>query len=108
MRFLARVHVTLKPSVLDPQGATVVRALGSLGFDEVSDVRVGKYLELRLTAESAAAAHERVTTMCNHLLANPVIETYDVTLAEDTSAAASSSALPADAEQRHTTAVGSE
>ena len=83
MTFLARVHVTLKPSVFDPQGATVARALGTLGFDEVQDVRVGKYLEVRLSASDEAAARERVAAMCETLLANTVIERYEFTLAEE-------------------------
>jgi phosphoribosylformylglycinamidine synthase len=78
--FCAAVHVTLKPSVLDPQGATIARALGSLGFDEVQDVRAGKYLELRLAAPDEATARRRVAQMCETLLANMVIERYDVTL----------------------------
>jgi phosphoribosylformylglycinamidine synthase len=78
--FLARVHVTLKPSVLDPQGATVMRALGTLGFDEVQDVRVGKYLEVHLSASDEKAARARVAAMCETLLANTVIERYEFTL----------------------------
>jgi phosphoribosylformylglycinamidine synthase PurS subunit len=74
--FRARVEVTLKPTVNDPQGNTVRDALASLGFDGVSDVRVGKYMELRLSAESAAEAERRVDEMCRRLLANPVIEQY--------------------------------
>jgi phosphoribosylformylglycinamidine synthase len=81
--FLARVYVTLKPSVFDPQGATVARALGALGFDVVQDVRVGKYLEVRLSARDEASARQRVAAMCETLLANPVIERYEFTLAEE-------------------------
>lgn len=80
MTFLARVHVTLKPSVFDPQGATVARALGTLGFDEVRDVRVGKYLELHLSASDEASARQRVAAMCETLLANTVIERYEFSL----------------------------
>ncbi|HEY7091894.1 MAG TPA: phosphoribosylformylglycinamidine synthase subunit PurS, partial [Ktedonobacterales bacterium] len=68
MNFLARIQITLKPSVLDPQGAAVTKALGALGFDEVSDVRVGRYLELRLSAPDEAAAKRRVAQMCDALL----------------------------------------
>ncbi len=74
--FLARVEVTLKPAVNDPQGNTVKGALASLGFDSVEDVRVGKYMELRLTAADVAEAERRVDEMCRRLLANPVIEEY--------------------------------
>jgi phosphoribosylformylglycinamidine synthase len=83
MQYRAAISVTLKPSVLDPQGVAVLRALGALGFDEVTDVRVGRYLELRLAAPSEAAARERVTEMCERLLANTVIERYEFSLSEE-------------------------
>lgn len=82
MTFLARVYVTLRPVVNDPQGNTVRDALHSLGFGEVGGVRVGKYLELRLDADGAERATERVTEMCRRLLANPVIEDFRVEIAE--------------------------
>ena len=74
--FLGRVHVTLKPTVNDPQGLTIADGLRSLGFDEVAAVRAGKYIEVRLTADTADAARARIDAMCDKLLANPVIETY--------------------------------
>lgn len=74
----ARVVVTLKKSVLDPQGQAVSRALGSLGFSEVKDVRLGKIIELDLDARDAAEAKRRVEQMCEKLLANTVIEEYRV------------------------------
>jgi phosphoribosylformylglycinamidine synthase len=77
---IARVVVTPKAVVNDPQGLTVKKALGSLGFDEVEDVRVGKYIEVRLEADSEEAAGERVEQMCRRLLANHVIEDYRFTL----------------------------
>ena len=80
--FLARVEVTLKPAVNDPQGNTVKGALAALGFDGLQDVRVGKYMELRLVAESAPAAERRVDEMCRRLLANPVIEDYRYSIEE--------------------------
>jgi len=83
VRFRAGIQVTLKPSVLDPQGVAVLHALGALGFDEVSDVRVGRYLDLRLTATNEAAARTRVSAMCEALLANTVIEQYAFTLGEE-------------------------
>jgi phosphoribosylformylglycinamidine synthase subunit PurS len=83
MTFLARIQITLKPSVLDPQGAAVTKALGALGFDEVSDVRVGRYLEARLVAPNEEAARQRVIQMCDALLANLIIERYEITLAEE-------------------------
>ena len=72
----ARVEVTLKPVVLDPQGDAVLHGLRQLGYDAVSRVRVGKYLELTLTAASQGDAEAMVRQMCDRLLANPVIERY--------------------------------
>ena len=74
----ARVVVTLKKSVLDPQGLAVGRALGSLGFSEVKDVRLGKIIELDLEAKTETEARKRVQEMCEKLLANTVIEEYSV------------------------------
>ena len=76
----ARVHVRLKDGVLDPQGAAIGRALAQLGFAGVGEVRQGKMIELRLDDTEAGAAEARVRAMCERLLANPVIETYSVTL----------------------------
>ena len=76
----ARVEVTLKPVVLDPQGDAVLHGLRQLGFEAVSRVRVGKYLELTLTAASQDAAEAMVRQMCERLLANPVIERYSFTV----------------------------
>jgi phosphoribosylformylglycinamidine synthase len=78
--FIARVHITLKPVVLDPQGDTVLAALHQLEFPGVSSVRVGKYLEISLQAESMDDASALVRRMCDQLLANPVIERYDFTV----------------------------
>ena len=78
----AKVHVTLKYGVLDPQGKAVQHALGALGFDGVDDVRQGKFIELDLTETDAAAARAYVTEMCKKLLANTVIENYDIEIAE--------------------------
>ena len=74
--FLARVYVTLKPTVNDPQGLTIRGALHSLGFADVESVRAGKYMELRIDAPSRKKAEAQVTEMCRKLLANPVIEDY--------------------------------
>ena len=74
----AKVHVTLKSGVLDPQGKAVGHALASLGFDGVGDVRQGKYIEIDLDDTDAAAARSRVEEMCQKLLANTVIENYHV------------------------------
>lgn len=72
----ARVEVTLKPVVLDPQGDAVLHGLHQLGFNDVSRVRVGKYLELTLSATTQTDAEAMVRQMCDRLLANPVIESY--------------------------------
>ena len=74
----ARVTVMLKNGVLDPQGAAVQHALGSLGFAGVNGVRQGKVIELDLAATDAAAAEAEVKVMCEKLLANTVIESYRV------------------------------
>jgi phosphoribosylformylglycinamidine synthase PurS subunit len=73
-RLTARVIVTPKPVVNDPQGITVRGGLHRLGFDEVSEVRVGKYIELQLEAADEEEARRRVNEMCRKLLANHVIE----------------------------------
>ena len=80
--FLARVYVTLKTTVADPQGLTVRGGLLSLGFAEVESVRAGKYMEIRLQAPDRAQAERQVAEMCRLLLANPVIEDYRFELEE--------------------------
>jgi phosphoribosylformylglycinamidine synthase len=77
----ARVHVTLKPGVLDPQGAAIAQALGALGFAGVEGVRQGKLIELDLAETDRAAAEAEVRAMCDRLLANTVIETYAIEIA---------------------------
>jgi phosphoribosylformylglycinamidine synthase subunit PurS len=74
----ARVFVSLKPSVLDPQGRTIAEALHSLGYDGVQDVRQGKYFELDLRTGSADQARALAAEVADRLLANPVIESYRV------------------------------
>ena len=74
--FLARVYVTLKPTVNDPQGLAIRSGLHHLGFESVDAVRMGKYLELRLDEPDAESARGKVEQMCRQLLANPVIEQY--------------------------------
>jgi phosphoribosylformylglycinamidine synthase PurS subunit len=74
----ARVFVTLKPSVFDPQGHTIADALHSMGYKGIGDVRQGKYFELELDAKSADAARALASEVADKLLANPVIESYRV------------------------------
>lgn len=80
--YLARVYVTLKPTVNDPQGLTIRGALHSLGFADVESVRAGKYLEIQITAEDRKKAEKQLTEMCRKLLANPVIEEFRFELEE--------------------------
>ncbi|MBN35580.1 MAG: phosphoribosylformylglycinamidine synthase [Rhodospirillaceae bacterium] len=76
----ARVHITLKHGVLDPQGKAIHNALGSLGFDGVDDVRQGKVIDLELTETDEASARAQIEQMCEKLLANIVIENYAIEL----------------------------
>ncbi|ARJ65182.1 phosphoribosylformylglycinamidine synthase [Magnetospirillum sp. ME-1] len=78
----AKVHITLKNGVLDPQGKAVQHALGSLGFAGVNDVRQGKYIELDLAETDRAKAKDTVEQMCKGLLANTVIENYAIELVD--------------------------
>ena len=73
---LAQIHVTFKEGVLDPQGKNVHHALNDLGYDEVLDVNIGKYLEIKLDSVSEEEAEIRVREMCERLLANTVIESF--------------------------------
>jgi phosphoribosylformylglycinamidine synthase PurS subunit len=79
---IAKIFVTLKPSVLDPQGVAVSDALKNLGYAEVESLRLGKYMELKLddTGKSRAQLEKRVEEMCKKLLANPVIERFEYRL----------------------------
>lgn len=76
--FLAKIKISLRPGVLDPQGVTVQQALRSLDYQSVQDVKVGKYLEIRMEAANLEAARQEVEDMCARLLANPVIEDYQL------------------------------
>lgn len=78
----ARVYVTLRPSVLDPAGTAVQAGLQHLGYDNVEQVRIGKFIEMKLTAEDEASANEQLDRICDQLLANPVIENYRFDLTE--------------------------
>lgn len=80
--FLARVYVSLKPTVNDPEGITIGGALGSLGFESVTGVRSGRFFQVTLKAADAKEAVSQVDQMCSRLLANPVIETYSFEVVE--------------------------
>ena len=76
----ATIYISLKNGVLDPQGKAIENALGQLGFDGVENVRQGKMIELELTDTDANQARDRLQEMCEKLLANTVIENYDIRL----------------------------
>ncbi|PSN19707.1 phosphoribosylformylglycinamidine synthase subunit PurS [filamentous cyanobacterium CCP5] len=74
--YQAHIHVTLRPSVLDPAGTAVQSGLKHMGYDNVEQVRIGKFVELTLTAAGEADARSQIDRICDQLLANPVIENY--------------------------------
>ena len=80
--YQAKVYVTLRPSVLDPAGTAVRSGLAHMGYDNVSKVRIGKYIELELTADSESSAQTQLDKICDQLLANPVIENYRIEVFE--------------------------
>ncbi len=80
--YLARIYVTLKPTVNDPQGQTVMGSLKRMGFAQVEGVRIGKYLEVQVDEADRLRAEELVGEMCNKLLSNPVIEEFRFDLHE--------------------------
>ena len=84
--YLARIYVSLKHTVNDPQGRTVLGSLRNLGYSPVTDVRVGKYLEVRVDESDLTRAEAVVTEMCQKLLANPVIEEFRFDMEEYESA----------------------
>lgn len=83
--YLAKVYITLKPTVNDPQGLTIKGALHNLGFDKVSSIRVGKYIEIQVAERDLAKAKEEVQEMCRKLLANPVIENFRLEIEQSSS-----------------------
>ena len=74
--YLAKVYITLKPTVNDPQGLTIKGALHNLGFPNVESVRAGKYMEIQINEKDLSKAKEQLEGMCRKLLANPVIENF--------------------------------
>ena len=74
--YQAQIYVTLRPSVLDPAGVAVQSGLKHMGYENVDGIRIGKYIELTLMAETEAAATEQLNVICDRLLANPIIENY--------------------------------
>lgn len=80
--YQAQIYVTLRPSVLDPAGTAVQSGLRHMGYDNVEQVRIGKYIELTLSAADEEAALNQIERMCTQLLVNPTIENYRVDLVE--------------------------
>jgi phosphoribosylformylglycinamidine synthase len=78
--YKAQIYVTLRPSVLDPEGTAVASGLQQQGYTEVQEVRIGKYIEVTLTTATEESARKQVNQMCDQLLANPVIENYSFEL----------------------------
>ncbi|HCD52846.1 MAG TPA: phosphoribosylformylglycinamidine synthase [Balneolaceae bacterium] len=78
--YKAKVNVTLRPSILDPKGKAAHHALQNLGLDQVEQVRIGKFIELDVNADSEAAAKEVVEAACAKLLANEVMEDFEITI----------------------------
>jgi len=87
--YQAQIYVTLRPSVLDPAGTAVQSGLHHMGFEGVEQVRIGKYIQVTLTAEDEASARQQLDQMCDQLLTNPVIENYRFDLEVKTPAATS-------------------
>ena len=75
---LAKIYITLKKDVLDPQGSVIANSLKSLGFSNIEDVRQGKFIEIKLDSENKETANKQLNEMCEKLLANLVIEDYKV------------------------------
>ncbi len=75
---LAKIYITLKKDVLDPQGSVIANSLRSLGFNNIEDVRQGKFIEVKLNTENKETANKQLKEMCEKLLANLVIEDYKV------------------------------
>ena len=80
--YLAKIYISLKPTVNDPQGLVIKGALHNLGFTGVASVRAGKYMEVKLEGNDLGIAQQQVNEMCKKLLANPVIENYRFELEE--------------------------
>ena len=77
-----QVRITPRPGILDPEGETIGRALGTLGYDGVAEVRAGRLISMQVEADDEAAARSSVTEMCERLMANPIIEDYAILIEE--------------------------
>lgn len=83
IHYAVQVRITPRPGILDPEGETIGRALGALGYDGVSEVRAGRLISLRLEAGSAEGARAAAAEMCDRLITNPIIEDYAIQVEED-------------------------
>lgn len=81
-KYLAKIFVTLRPSVLDPAGVAVQSGLQQMGYDNVDHVRIGKYIELKITTSDETKARQDLERICDQMLSNPVIENYRFDLIE--------------------------
>jgi phosphoribosylformylglycinamidine synthase PurS subunit len=79
--YLSKIRITLRPSILDPQGKAVQHAVATLGMNDVRDVRMGKYIEMKVEAPSEAEGKRMTEEICRKLLANPVMEDYTYEIA---------------------------
>lgn len=79
-QYQAKIYVTLRPSVLDPAGTAVRSGLSHMGYDNIDQVRIGKYIELNIESADEASAEQQLDRVCDQLLANPVIENYRIEL----------------------------
>ena len=84
MIYLGKVNIFLKEGINDPQGLSVLNAVHNLGFHQVSEVRVGKYIELTVSAESPDEAQGLIDSLCSSILTNPLIESYNTEIAQAT------------------------
>ena len=82
MKFIAEINVMPLKALLDPQGKAVSHSMKNIGFNEVSNVRIGKHITLEIEAASKEVAMERVNEACNKILSNPIMEGFDYTLTE--------------------------
>jgi len=80
--FQARINITLRSSILDPQGKATQRALSTLGFERIESVRIGKFIEMNIAADSPQEAQDVAQSACEKLLANPVMEDYTIEIVE--------------------------
>lgn len=82
IQYAVQIRITPRPGILDPQGETIGRALETLGYDGVADVRMGRLLSLQIEAPDEASARDSVSEMCERLIANPIIEDFTILIEE--------------------------